>query len=368
MQRIPLVDLDRQYQQISDEVTSAIQAVIDSKKFIQGDFEREFSDAFAGVLGVPAAVGCSNGTDAIVLALRALEVGEGDEVLVPANTFIATAEAVVAVGARPVFVDVSSAGYHLDSDHVEEAVTARTKAIIVVHIFGTPTPMSPIMEVARRRNLVVIEDAAQAHLARYQGQSVGGIGDAGTFSFYPGKNLGAYGDGGAVVSRDPDVVDRVRILLDHGRESKHVHRLVGYNSRMDGLQAAILSVKLRYLESWTKRRRDIAHRYDELLGPQGFGAVAEPPECEGVYHLYVIEVGNRDEVINHLATKGIATGIHYPIPLHLQPAFQYLGYSRGDMPNCERAAERILSLPIFPELTDEEIESIAGAVLEVARP
>ena len=365
---IPLVDLDKQYASIKSEISAKIEEVIASKAFIQGKYAGEFGDRFAAMHDCPFGIGCSNGTAAIALALEALGVGRGDEVITTTHTFIATAEAICHVGATPVFVDIDPVTYTIDATKIAERITARTKAIIPVHLYGHPADMDRIMKLARERNLKVIEDCAQAHCATLNGRPVGSFGDAGTFSFYPGKNLGAYGDAGAIVTKASETAERVRLLLDHGRDKKYVHKIVGYNQRMDGLQAGILLVKLQYLREWTRKRQEHAALYSaslkdcaDIVLPSALHSVSH------VYHLYVIQCGNRDQAIEHLKAKGIAASIHYPVPLHLQPAFGYLGYRKGDFPVTERIAERILSLPMYPELLPEEIRYICSEIKAVAR-
>ena len=368
MPAIPFVDLAAQYAAIKDEVGSAIDRVIESQAFIQGPFVKQFEAEFCAAHGARHGVGCSNGTAAIELALRALGVGAGDEVITVPNTFFATVEAIVQVGATPVFVDIDPRTHGIDGAAIEAAVTSRTRAILPVHLYGNPCDMDAVMAVAGRHGLVVVEDAAQAHLATYRGRFAGTIGDAGTFSFYPGKNLGAYGDAGFVFSRSASVDATIRKLLDHGRMGKYEHDVMGANNRMDGIQAAVLSVKLRHLATWTRTRRDHATLYAELLRGSGATPVQCTEGAESAHHLMVIEVGNRDAVAEHLRGHGIATGIHYPLPLHLQPALAYLDQPAGSFPVTERAAKRILSLPICGSLRRERVEFIAASVRDVAKP
>lgn len=364
---IPLVNLERQYARIRTRVLERMNEVLESRAFIQGRYVGEFEAAWAEMNGAPHAVGCSNGTSAISLALAALGIGPGDEVITVPNTFIATAEAIVHVGARPVFVDIDPATHQMNTGLLEQAITAATRAIIPVHLYGNLVEMDPLLRVAAQYRLAVVEDTAQAHLATYHDRSAGTMGDAGTFSFYPGKNLGAYGDAGAVFCRQ-EAHDRVvRKLLDHGRLSKYEHDLVGHNHRMDALQAVVLQVKLDHIREWTDARRRNAAAYRELLRPECAEPMSETPGSNPAYHLMVVEVANRDEVAAHLADRGIASGVHYPLPLHLQPALAFLGYSRGDFPVAEAAADRVLSLPMCPELEPGEIEQIAEAVNAVGR-
>lgn len=356
---IPLVDLDAQYRQIKAEVGDMINEVIGSRAFIQGRYVTAFEQGFCRLQQAAHTVGCANGTAALFLALLAAGIGAGDEVLTVPNSFIATAEAICHTGAVPVFVDIDPATHTMDPALIEARITPRTKAILPVHLYGNPADMDAIMEIARNHGIRVIEDCAQAHLATYRSRPVGTLGDAGAFSFYPGKNLGAYGDAGAVITGDAGLAHRIRLLADHGRESKYVHSIIGYNQRMDGLQAGILLVKLKYLQRWTEQRRANARRYAALLS--GVGGVQLPASCEGadhVYHLYVVQVPDRDRVVSSLQENGVAAGIHYPLPLHLQPALQHLGYREGDFPAAEHAARHVVSLPMYPELTLEQIERV----------
>jgi dTDP-4-amino-4,6-dideoxygalactose transaminase len=370
--QVPFVDLRAQYLSIKQEVDSAIESVIDTTAFVGGEqlsaFEAEFAAYCADVDpdrdGPPElfCVGCGNGTDAIVLALRALGIGPGDDVITTAHTFIATAAAIDAVGARPVFVDIREDTMLMDPELIEAAITPSTRAIIAVHLYGQTCEMDAIMAIARRHGLKVIEDAAQAHGARWRGRRAGTLGDIATFSFYPGKNLGAYGDGGAVVSADARLIDRVRTLADHGRLDKYMHGVVGVNSRLDGLQAAILRVKLRRLDEWNAARRAHAERYLAELDNGELELPAVHPDAEPVWHLFVIRTDDRGELQARLAVQGIASGIHYPVPLHMQPAFAHLGIPVGALPVTERITPRIVSLPMFAELSDEAITRIVRIV------
>ena len=356
MSFVPLVDLKTQYATIEAEVRAAMDEVLDSAQFINGPAVADFERRFAASCGAGFAVGVGNGTDALTLALKALGVGPGDEVITTANTFIATAEAVVAVGAAPVFVDVDPAHFNMTPEGLSAAITPRTKAAIPVHLYGQPAPMAEIMSVARQRSIKVIEDAAQAHGAEYHGKRVGSWGDAATFSFYPAKNLGACGDGGAVVTNDEQLAVSARMLRNHGRTDKYLHEYVGVNSRLDTLQAAILGVKLTRLEEWNRMRRTVAAKYDAALGEfAGLTLPAEMPGGKHVYHLYVVRTGRRDELRQYLSENGIGVGIHYPIPLHLQPALQSLGYGPGDFPVAEQLADSILSIPMYPEMQDAQL-------------
>jgi dTDP-4-amino-4,6-dideoxygalactose transaminase len=374
---IPFVDLQAQYRAIKREVDEAIARVVESAAFVLGREVEAFESAFAEYLGARFCVGVSNGTAAIQLALTACGIGAGDEVIVPANTFFATAEAVSTAGATPVFVDADPISYTIDVNKIEAAITERTRAIIPVHLYGQAADLDPIFEIAARRNLDVIEDAAQAHGALYKGRRVGARGRANCFSFYPGKNLGAYGEGGAVVTDDAEVARRLRLLRDHGSEQKYRHEIIGYNFRLEGIQGAVLNVKLKYLDGWNDLRRAHAARYRELLadaqrgssssggvGSEG-GALTLPqelPYARHIYHLYVVESAERDALQKHLSAAGVQTGIHYPVPVHLQPAYASLGHRAGDFPEAERQAARVLSLPMFPELTEEQIARVAASV------
>jgi dTDP-4-amino-4,6-dideoxygalactose transaminase len=363
MQPIPLVDLYAQHLALQADIESAMQRVISKTAFIGGEDHRQFEAEFAAYCGAKACVGVGNGTDALYLALRALGVGPGHEVITVAHTFIATAEAITMAGARPVFVDVRPDTMLIDPEQIERAITPRTKAIIPVHLYGQPCDMDNTLEVARRHRLFVVEDAAQAHGARWKGQRIGTLGDIACFSFYPGKNLGAYGDGGAVVSQDEKLIERVRMLANHGRLEKYTHQIEGVNSRLDGLQAAILRVKLRHLDAGNAARRRHAQHYLEALGDARVIRPVVHPQAECVWHLFVIQVKNRQQVQAALKDQGISTGVHYPLPLHLQPAYRHLGIPEGSLPVTERLAPAILSLPMYPELTDEMVQRVTRAVL-----
>jgi dTDP-4-amino-4,6-dideoxygalactose transaminase len=359
---IPFVDLKAQYASIQDELVPKLVEVLGSTSFITGKAAQEFEVAFAQYCGVRHAIGVANGTDAITLALKSLGIGSGDEVITAANTFIATAEAIVHAGARPVFVDNDPQIYTIDAEQIEAAITSRTKAIIPVHLYGQPADMDPIREMAQKHGLYVVEDAAQAHGAEYKGHKAGSMGHVACFSFYPAKNLGAYGDAGAVATNDDLIALTVRKLRDHGGIAKYEHDLVGYNSRLDTLQAAVLLVKLKYLDQWNQMRQSNAQIYHQLLSK--IPGIATPRVLEGlahIYHLYVIrlEQGNRDELRQYLQDRGIQTGIHYPKPVHLTNAFAHLDYREGDFPVAEDGAKKVLSLPMYPELTREQIEYVA---------
>jgi dTDP-4-amino-4,6-dideoxygalactose transaminase len=364
---IPLLDLKAQFLSIRPEIEEALNQVLRSAHFVGGEHLAAFELSFASYCGASHAVGVANGTDALQLAIRTLDIGHGDEVVTAANSFIATAAAIALNGARPVFVDIDPDTYTLDPTLVERALTSRTKAIIPVHLYGQPADMRSIMEIARRRNLYVIEDAAQAHGAEYEGKRVGSFGDLACFSFYPGKNLGAYGDGGAVVTNRNALAERIRRLRDHGRITKYEHAELGVNSRLDALQAAVLQVKLRYLDEWNRKRERGASWYAAELAGAGVKLPSVAPRSTHVYHLYVIQSDDRDALKARLEAAGVETGIHYPLPLHLQPALAYLGYMRGDMPQTESAARRTLSLPLYPEIRREQVACVARA-MRVAEP
>lgn len=358
---IPLIDLAAQHQSIKLEVRLAMDRVIMNTRFIGGKELVEFEAAFARFQGVPYAVAVSNGTSAIELALRALNIGPGDEVITQANSFIATPEAISAVGATPVFVDVTDETNNIDPAKIEAAITGRTKALIPVHLYGELCPMEEIVAIAQRHGLRVIEDSAQAHGAERDGKRAGAWGDAATFSFYPGKNLGAYGDAGAVVTRDEALARHIAKLKDHGRSEKYVSDIIGGNERMDTLQAAILAVKLKYLNTWNEARRRVAQRYVELMDGLPL-RLPKKTTADHVYHLFVVKTEKRDELQQHLKAAGIATGVHYPVPLHLQPALAHLGYGKGSFSITERLAREILSLPMYPEITDAQIEQVATEI------
>lgn len=363
-QSVPLVDLAVQYESIRTEIDAAIQSVIARTAFIMGPDVREFEKRFAEYCACAYAIGVASGTAALELTLRACNIGASDEVITSAHTFIATAEAISAVGARPVFVEIDPHTYNIDPDAIAAAITPATRAIIPIHIYGQPANMDRIMAIAERHNLIVIEDAAQAHGATWNGRRVGAISHAACFSFYPGKNLGAYGDAGAVTTNDARIAELVGLLRNHGRHSKYLHDIKGYGERIDTLQAAILLVKLRYLAKWTAGRQHIAARYDELLADLE-GEIVLPyvhPAAEAVWHLYVIRTPRRDALLEHLNRHGVGAGIHYPTPLHLQPAYADLGYTRGDLPITEEVAETCLSLPIFPEMTDAQQEYVVATI------
>ena len=359
---IPLVDLKAQYAAIRDEVTAAVHGVLESGQFILGDEVAAFEREFASYAGAADAVAVNSGTSALHLALLAAGVGAGDEVITVPFTFVATVSAICYTNARPVFVDVDPAYYTMDPARLEAAITPRTKAIMPVHLYGQPADMNPILEIAARHGLTVIEDAAQAHGAEYHGRRCGSMGAVSGFSFYPGKNLGAYGEGGAVVSSDASLVKTIRMLRDWGAARKYEHVLKGFNYRMDGIQGAILRVKMKHIEAWTDARRSRARLYAHHLRDLPMELPQERSGCRHVYHVYTVRTSDRDRLQAALLARGIHTGIHYPIPVHLQAAHADLGYARGDFPISERLAGEVLSLPLYPELTDGQVEEVAAVL------
>jgi dTDP-4-amino-4,6-dideoxygalactose transaminase len=360
--KVPYLDLKAQYQSIKPEIDAAIARVLDSCQFVLGSEVAGFEQDFAAYCGAAECIALNSGTSALHLALLAAGVGPGDEVITVPFTFVASVAAVTYTGARPVLVDIDPRSFTMDPSAVEAAITPRTKAILPVHLYGQSADMDPIMEVARRRGLVVIEDAAQAHGAKYKGRPVGSIGDMGCFSFYPGKNLGAYGEGGAVTTSNAEYARTIRMLRDWGQDRKYHHLLRGFNYRMEGFQGAILRVKLRHLEHWTESRRRVVNLYNELLADSGVETPTEMPWGRHVYHVYTLRADDRDGLQASLQAEGIQTGIHYPVPAHLQPAYADLGYGRGAFPHAESAAEQVLSLPLYPELSSQAVAEVAGAV------
>ncbi|MEP6610083.1 MAG: DegT/DnrJ/EryC1/StrS family aminotransferase [Burkholderiaceae bacterium] len=364
---IPFVDLKAQYTSIKDEVNLAIQNVLESCQFVLGPEVAALEEEYAAYCGVKHAVAVNSGTSALHLALLAAGVGSGDEVITVPFTFVATAAAIYYSGARAVLVDVDPRYYNMDPSRVEAAISPRTKAILPVHLYGQPADMAPLAEIAQRRGLTLIEDAAQAHGAEYKGRRCGSFGDMGCFSFYPGKNLGAYGEGGIVVTDNAKYDRTLRMLRDWGAEVKYQHVIKGYNYRMEGIQGAVLRVKLRHIEDWTEVRRRHALLYDKLLGADGASPPPVMPDTRHVYHIYAIRTRERKKWIDVLHAQGIQTGIHYPYPVHLLPAYSDLGYKVGDFPNSEQAANEVLSLPMYPELTTAQCEQVAHAVGALVR-
>jgi dTDP-4-amino-4,6-dideoxygalactose transaminase len=360
--RIPGENLTRQYQRIKDEVEPAILAVLPTGRYTLGPNVREFEAEFAAYCGTQHCAGISSGTEALHLALLACDVGPGDEVITVPNTYAATVFAISYVGARPVFVDVDPATFNLDPGQVEAKITSRTRAILPVHMYGQPVAMDDLLEVARRHGLRVIEDAAHAHGAEYRGRRAGSLGDIGCFSFYPGKVLGAYGDGGAVTTSDAELYDRVKVLRYMGQHTKYLHEIVGYQQRLDEIQAAVLRVKLRHLEQWIAERRRWAALYDELLAGLPIAPPATAPDVRHVYYAYTVRTPRREALIAYLAERGIGCFVMYPLEVPFQPAYHYLGHQAGDFAVADRQVSEILCLPMFAELTEAEVREVAGAI------
>jgi len=365
MMRVPFLDLKAQYASIKEEVLPAIHSVLDNTAYVLGKPVSDFEAAFAKEHGVQYCYGVSSGTDGNHMVLWALGVGAGDEVIIPDNTFIATAWGATLCGATPVFVDCEPDSYNIDPKKVEAKITPRTKAIVAVHLYGQSADMDPLNAIAKKHGIALVEDCAQSHFAEYKGKRTGGLSRASSYSFYPGKNLGAYGEGGAVATNDAALARMFKMIRDHGAEKKYWHESYGHNYRMEGIQGAVLGVKLRHLGAWTEARRRNAAWYNTYLA--GIAHVVTPkemPYAKHVYHLYVIRVPNREKLQAHLEAKGIATGLHYPVPLHMQKCFTHLGYKAGDFPVTEKLANEILSLPMYPELTEEQIKIVADAIRE----
>jgi dTDP-4-amino-4,6-dideoxygalactose transaminase len=365
--QVPFVDLKVQYHSIKNEIDSAISEILESTQFVGGKKHDAFESDFAAYVEGKYGVGAANGTCALHLALEALGVGPGDEVITACDTFIATTEAIMHAGADVVLVDALDASMNIDPQQIEDAITDRTRVIIPVHLYGQSADMDAVRDIAKRHSLHIVSDAAQAHGARYKGSRKAIHGELTCYSFYPGKNLGAYGDAGMVVTDDGELAERMRVLANHGREGKYLHCVAGYNYRMDTMQAAILDVKLRHLDAWTERRRSRAKRYDAAFDGSPIRPVHEAPGNYHVYHLYVVRLPERDHVLAELGKRGIAAGIHYPVPLHLQKAYAHLGLGKGTFPVAERAAAEIISLPMYPELTDEMVDYVAATLKELVR-
>lgn len=361
---ISLVDLTAQYHSIKEEIDAAVLSTLESGHFILGPQVVKFEESVAAYLGVKHAIGLASGTDALVIALRALNIGAGDEVIIPAYTFFATAGTVMSVGAIPVIVDIDPQSYQIDVSRIEAVITPKTKAIIPVHLYGHPSEMTPILEIARKHNLKVIEDNAQGYGAEYLGRKTGSLGDVGCLSFFPTKNLGAYGDGGMVVTNDDALAEQMRMLRAHGWKKKYYSEMVGYNSRLDAMQAAILQAKFPHLDAWNDRRRELAQRYNEHLAPLGIVTPVEIEWAKHVYHLYIIRSAKRDELQAFLKQKGIASEVYYPIPPHLADPCRKFGYKEGDFPHAEKSAQETLALPLYPELTLEQQDEVISAVKE----
>jgi len=357
---VPFVDLKKQYDHLKTEIDQAIQRVIEETAFIKGKYVAEFEKTYAEKYGVNHCLGCANGTDAIYIALKALGIGAGDEVITVANSWISTSETITQTGAKPVFVDIEPDYYTIDPKKIEEKITGRTRAIIPVHLYGQPADMDAISELCGKHGLFLIEDTAQAHFAEYRGQKVGTFGDVATFSFYPGKNLGAYGDAGAIITNDEDLAEKMRMFANHGALKKHDHQIEGINSRLDGLQAAILSTKLPHIQEWNEQRRNNAMYYKELLSDVDEISLPQiRTAAKHIFHLFVIRVEQRDLLQRYLTNAGISTAIHYPTALPFLPAYRYLNHSEVDFPVAAKYQRQILSLPMFPELTHQQIEYVS---------
>ena len=359
---VPYVDLKAQYHSIKAEIDQAISGVLESSQFVLGQEVAAFEEEFAAYCGSPEAIGVNSGTSALHLALLAAGVGPGDEVITTPFTFVATVAAIHYCGALPVYVDIDPVSYALDTSKLEAAITSRTKAILPVHLYGHPADMDPLLEIARRHRVVTIEDAAQAHGAEYKGRRVGSLADLACFSFYPGKNLGAYGEGGAVLTANPEYGKTIRSLRNWGESKRYHHDLRGFNYRLEGMQGAILRVKLRHLERWTEARRANASKYNELLDGCAVIRPVQLPYARHVYHVYVVRASNRDELAQSLTAAGVQYGIHYPIPVYLQQAYRDSRYKEGDFPVAERVSREVLSLPMYPELQRHQMEQVCAAV------
>lgn len=363
--KVPFVDLKSQYNKIKDEVQKEINEVLDNTAYICGKKAKKFEKDFSKIQEVKYCAALSSGTDALHTALKALDIKYGDEVIVPVNTFIATSEAVTLCGAKPVFADHDENTYNIDPEKIESAVTEKTKAIIPVHLYGQPADMKPILDIALKHNLFVIEDCSQAHLSAYDGKKTGSLGHIGTFSFYPGKNLGAYGEAGAVVTNDENLYNKMLRFRQHGSAEKYIHESEGHNYRMEEIQAGVLNVKLKYITVWTEKRREIAALYGKKLAsfkPE----MLKTPNClenvKHVYHLYIVRANKRNALMKYLLENEIQTALHYPIPLHLQKAYSYLGYNKGSFSVAEKCCEEIMSLPMYPEMTEEQVGFVCDTI------
>ncbi len=363
--RVPQFDLKAQYGALRDEILAALDRACQNASFILGEEVAKFEEEFAAFCEAGHCVAVNSGTSALHLALLAVGVQPGDEVVTTPNTFVATAEAISYTGARPVFVDIDPATANIDPQRIEEVITNRTKAIVPVHLYGRPAELDAILAIAARHRIAVVEDACQAHGARYGGRRIGSLGHAAAFSFYPAKNLGAYGEGGAMTTNDARLADFVLSLRNHGETSRYSHDSIGYNYRMDGFQGAVLRVKLKHLDQWTARRLEIVRLYQESLLGARLTMPRDDPRAESVYHLFVVYVKNRDAARAALEARGVQTAIHYPRPVHLQKAYEWLGHGPGGFPNTERACDRALSLPLFPEMTNEQAEYVARMLVEI---
>ena len=364
---IPFLDLKTQYKAIKPEILGALENTLESAQFVLGDEVRAFEEEFAQYCGAKYGIGVNNGTSALHLALVAAGIGPGDEVITVAHTFVATVAAILYTGAKPVLVDIDHDSYTMDPRCLRQAITARTKAVVPVHLYGQPAEMDAILAIAREHNLFVLEDAAQAHGAEYKGKRCGSIGDSAAFSFYPGKNLGAYGEGGMVVTDRAELAAKIRALRDWGQDRKYHHVLRGYNARLEGIQGAVLRVKLRHLDSWTDSRIRLAALYDRLLSDvDGVHLPTTLPDRRHVFHVYVVRVRDRDGFMAYLLARGVHTAIHYPFPVHTLPAYADLGFSAGDFPVAEQVASEVVSLPMYPELREDQVEEVARVVTEWA--
>lgn len=361
--KVPFVDLRAQYQSIKAEIDDAIAEVISNTAFISGKYAKDFETAFSNYTGLDHTIACGNGTDSLEILLKAMGIGPGDEVIIPTLTWISTGEAVTSVGARPVLVDIDEF-YCIDVTKIEERITPKTKAIMPVHLYGHPADMEAIMAIAEKHNLLVLEDSAQSVGAAINGKPIAQFGHAGSFSFYPGKNLGAYGDAGAMVTNDIDLANVSRMIANHGQVDKHNHIMEGRNSRLDGMQGAILSAKLPYIEDWTDARIAHASYYNQILQDHSLNLPQTRTGCRHVFHLYVVQHEDRNGLMAHLKSRDIGVAIHYPYPLHTMPCYEYLGHQIGDFPVAEAACKRIVSLPMFPELTKEQMDYVAQSIDE----
>ncbi|MCK5505309.1 MAG: DegT/DnrJ/EryC1/StrS family aminotransferase [Thermodesulfovibrionia bacterium] len=363
---VPMLDLKAQHEPIKEEIKTALKEILDSGQFVLGRNVISFEQEIASYYGVKHAVGLASGTDALHVCLNALDLKAGDEVITTPFTFIASAESITYVGAKPVFVDIDRDTFNIDVKKIEEKITSRTRAIVIVHLFGLPVDMEEIMDIARKYNLKVIEDSAQSFGAKYRDVPVGSMGDAGCFSFYPSKNLGAYGDGGMMITNNLEVCEKVRLLRNHGTVGPYQHDFLGFNSRLDEIQAAILRIKLRHIDTYNQKRRDIARLYTSILGSV-VQCPVEPEDRVHVYHQYTIRTPMRNDIQRVLRESSVSSVIYYPLSLHMQKAFEYLGYSEGDFPESEAAAREVLSLPMYPEMEPEKAEYIAGIILKTMK-
>ncbi|HCR70819.1 MAG TPA: erythromycin biosynthesis sensory transduction protein eryC1 [Anaerolineae bacterium] len=364
MNEIPIIDLKKQYESIQTELDEALKRVFTKGIYILGDEVSAFESEFAKYCNASYGVGVASGTDALTLSLLSCDVKAGDEVIAPSHTAVATISAIEMTGAKPVLVDIDIQRYTLDPSQVEKAISKNTKAIIPVHLYGCPADLNPILEMARQKKIFVIEDCAQAHGAKYQGQRAGSHADIAAFSFYPTKNLGAFGDGGMIITNDSSLAEKAKLLRQYGWKNRYVSQIKGMNSRLDELHAAMLRVKLKYLDAWNARRRDVANLYLKLLSETELILPMQPQDCEHVFHQFVICHPKRDALKDFLYQKGIHTLIHYPVPVHLQPAYKNLGYAKGSLPNTEKVCDEILSLPLYPELTEEQVEFVCKCIIK----